>query len=176
MAQELEVGVHNESDLIEIATRLACEGYWQDIKQVMEVSKVFRYDEQLWDAMKDEPGGGKWRRTRLMFATLEGDLERVHFLLDRGARVNKECLIDGGTALMIAAQYGHLKIARLLLDRGANVNAARTDIGATALIVASEYGHLEIARLLLDRGAIVDAGKTNSGATALIVASQYGQL
>jgi hypothetical protein len=40
MAQELEVGVHGEADLIEIATRLACEGYWQDIKQVMEVSRV----------------------------------------------------------------------------------------------------------------------------------------
>jgi len=33
MTQELEVGVHGESDLIEIATRLACEGYWEDIKQ-----------------------------------------------------------------------------------------------------------------------------------------------
>jgi len=47
MAQELEAGVHGEDDLIEIATRLACEGYWEDIKQVMLVSKVFRYDEQL---------------------------------------------------------------------------------------------------------------------------------
>ena len=52
--------------MIEIATRLACEGYWEDIKQLMEVSKVFRYDEQLWDAMKDEPGGGKRKRTRLI--------------------------------------------------------------------------------------------------------------
>ena len=59
MTQELKPGVHGESDLIEIATRLACEGYWEDIKQVMEVSRVFRYDEQLWDAMKDETGGGK---------------------------------------------------------------------------------------------------------------------
>ena len=95
--QELEPGVHNESDLIEIATRLACEGYWEDIKQVMEVSRVFRYDEQLWDAMKDEPGGGKEKRTRLMYAVLKGDLERVRFLLDRGARVNKGCLNYGYT-------------------------------------------------------------------------------
>ena len=56
MAQELEAGVHNEADLIEIATRLACEGYWQDIRQLKLVSRVFRYDEQLWDAMKNEPG------------------------------------------------------------------------------------------------------------------------
>ena len=79
MAQELEAGVHGEAELIEIATRLACEGYWQDIKQVMKVSKVFRYDEQLWDAMKDEPGGGTKGRTRLMYAAGQGDLERVCF-------------------------------------------------------------------------------------------------
>ena len=88
MTQELEPGVHNESDLIEIATRLACEGYWQDIKQVMEVSRVFRYDEQLWDAMKDERGGDPVTgRTRLMYAAKKGDLERVRFLFDRGSRV-----------------------------------------------------------------------------------------
>ena len=91
--------MHGESDLIEIATRLACEGYWEDIKQVMEVSRVFRYDEQLWDAMKDVPGHGEQRRTRLMYAAWKGDLERVRFLLDRGARVNKGCVHDGTTAL-----------------------------------------------------------------------------
>jgi hypothetical protein len=85
MAQELEIGVHGEADLIEIATRLACEGYWEDIKQVQLVSRVFRYDEQLWDAMKDETCGEEGR-TRLMYAALVDDLERLSFLLDRGAK------------------------------------------------------------------------------------------
>ena len=58
----------------------------------------------------------------------------MRFLLDRGARVNKGCLIDGGTALMIAAQYGHLEIARLLLDKGAAVNATRTSDGTSSLM------------------------------------------
>ena len=40
MAQELEAGVHGEADVIEIATRLACEGHWEDIKQVMECPGV----------------------------------------------------------------------------------------------------------------------------------------
>jgi hypothetical protein len=121
MAQELEPGVHGEADLIEIATRLACEGYWQDIKQVMEVSRVFRYDEQLWDAMKDEPGGSKYKRTRLMYAAWVGDLERARFLLDRGARVNRGSsfapwysTFPGFNALMGASHEGHLDVVSAL--------------------------------------------------------------
>ncbi len=120
MAQALEVGVHGEADLIEIATRLACEGYWEDIKQVMEVSKVFREDEQLWDAMKDEPGGGPRKKTRLIYAAWKGDLERLRFLLDRGARVNKGCVDDGMTALIWASQDGHLEVVCELCGRGAD--------------------------------------------------------
>jgi hypothetical protein len=35
-----------------------------------------------------------------MYAAWKGDLERVRFLLDRGARVNRVCVNDGRTALM----------------------------------------------------------------------------
>ena len=146
MTQELEPGVHGESDLIEIATRLACEGYWEDIKQVMEVSRVFRYDEQLWDAMKDERGGGAKGRTRLMFAAGVGDLEHVRFLLDRGARVNKGRINDGLTALMAASENGHLEVVHELCGRGANVNASRTTDGHTALMWASQKGHLAVVQ------------------------------
>ena len=72
MAQELEVGVHGEADLIEIATRLACEGFWQDIKQLVLVSRVFRSDAQLWEVIKDEPGRGERLRTWLMYASMTG--------------------------------------------------------------------------------------------------------
>ena len=141
--QALEPGVHGEADLIEIATRLACEGYWQDIKHVMGVSRVFRYDEQLWDAMKDEPGGGPEGRTRLMYATGKGDLERVRFLLARGARVDKTNIL-GATPLHCASS---LEVVRELCNKGANVNAATTDEGYTALMLVSQEGHLEVVRV-----------------------------
>ena len=147
MAQELEVGVHGEADLIEIATRLACEGYWQGIKQVMEVSRVFRYDEQLWDAMKDEPGVGDLRRTRLMYAARKGDLVRVCFLLARGARVNTAG-IEGSSPLMFAAYGGHLEVVRALCEGGAHVNATKISTGSTALMMACENGHLDVVREL----------------------------
>ena len=177
MAQELEVGVHGEAELIEIATRLACEGYWEDIKQVMGVSRVFRYDEQLWDAMKDEPGGAEWKRTRLMYAAYASDLERVRFLLDRGARVNKGCVSDGMTALMWASLEGHLEVVRELCDRGGDVNIVTTDDGFTASMWASQEGHLEVVRELCQRGANANAscnagGMADDGLTALMWASE----
>ncbi len=106
------------------------------------MNKAFWWDEQIWDALKDVPGGGKEGRTRLMYAAIEGNLERVHFMLDRGARVDNVCVNDGWTALMVASLAGHLKVVIELCERGATVNAARTDNGFTVLMCASIAGHL----------------------------------
>jgi ankyrin repeat protein len=181
MAQELEVGVHNEDDLL--ITRLACEGYWQDIKQVMLVSRVFRYDEQLWDAVKDEPGTGKGKRTRLIYAARMGDLERVRFLLARGARVENGCTFGiytthtGYTPLMGTSEEGHLEVVRVLCEKSADVNAACASDGQTALMLASENGHLMVVRELCEMGANLSATTSCPfGWTALMQASINGHL
>jgi hypothetical protein len=124
-------------------------------KGFKNLSRAFRYDEQLWDAIKDRCDPDGW--THLMVAADEGDVERVRWLLKRSANVNAVLTDGGDTALLLACANGHLEIARLLLDRGANVNAARTTEGFTSLMWTAQEGHLEIARLLLDRGAIVNA-------------------
>ena len=109
-------------------------------KGFKNLSRAFRYDEQLWDAIKDRCGSDGW--THLMIAAWEGDVERVRWLLKRSTKVNAVLSANGGTALMMASEKGHLEIARLLLNKGANVNAARTDDGSTALTPASLKGHL----------------------------------
>ena len=78
-----------------------------------------------------------------MWCAKKGDLARVQWLLERGARVNVGAAADGYTALMNAADKGHLEVVRELLVRGANVNTASTSDGGTALIDASFCGHLD---------------------------------
>jgi hypothetical protein len=138
------------------------------------LSRAFRYDEQLWDAIKDRRGPKGW--TYLMVAARTGDVERVKWLLKRSATVNAAQADDGMTALMWASENGNLEIARLLVDKGADVNAAMTDNGYTVFMFACENGHLEIARLLIDKGANVDAAQTDDGYTALMYACEYGHL
>ncbi len=132
------------------------------------LSREFRYDEQLWDAIKDRRGPKGW--TYLMVAAKEGDVERVQWLLKRSANVNALLVENGSTALMGASDKGHLEIARMLIDKGANVNTARTDNGMTALMFSSWKGHLEVAQLMIDKGANLNAARTNDGMTALIMA------
>ena len=59
-------------------------------------------------------------RTALMWASKEGDAERVRQLLDMGAPVNAKDMF-GRTALMEASLYGHTKIVQLLLGNGDDI-------------------------------------------------------
>lgn len=106
-----------------------------------QLNESFWNEEQIWNAFKDEPGSeGK---TRLMFASCFGMLDRVRRLLARGARVETGTFINGVTALMGASQYGHLEVVRELLGRGANVNSTDTTfVGSNALMLAVEGGNI----------------------------------
>ena len=57
----------------------------------------------------------------LHYASTNGHLEIVRFLLDNGAYVDPESP-NGTTALMMAARGGHIQIVKLLIDRGANIS------------------------------------------------------
>ena len=68
-----------------------------------------------------------WGRTPLHYAVLEGNLNRVTELLDKGADVNalipsQYSFQKGMSSLYVAANKGHLEIVKLLLERGAHLD------------------------------------------------------
>jgi ankyrin repeat protein len=94
-------------------------------------------------------------KSALVHAALNGRLEQVQALLEKGADVNANA--HGETPLMSAAWGGHLKVAKLLVEKGADVNA-ETESGTTALKKALSNawmcrGQLEVAKFLKDQGA-----------------------
>jgi ankyrin repeat protein len=119
-------------------------------------------------------------------AILDGDIERVRTLLDRGGDPNSQSSVlsdtvhhIGGTSnvgasvdwdkqtplVMVAISKQRYAIARLLLERGADPNA-RDGVGHSVLAYAATGDDIELVRLLLSMGADprVTAG---DGSTAL---------
>jgi ankyrin repeat protein len=112
--------------------------------------------------------------TRLMTASLDGNLAAVRAEVDVLGEVNKKS-IYGWTALIFAAWKGHADIARVLLDAGADPNIESGCVPSkfetvggypptTALREATRAGHLAIARLLIERGAYIDSEAVALGA------------
>jgi hypothetical protein len=108
---------------------------------------------------------------------LLGELDSVHALIARGAKVNlpvasalgrlddaRQLLPlanghDRHLALALAAQYGHVEIVRLLLDAGEDPNRYNPPGGhshCTPLHGAVGAGHEAVVRLLVERGARLD--------------------
>ena len=81
-----------------------------------------------------------------MHVALQGDLELVRLLLDRGADVNRQDG-DGFTALTIAAEEGHWDVVRLLASRGADIDH-RDATGLSALDRAAAGGESGIVSFL----------------------------
>jgi ankyrin repeat protein len=105
----------------------------------------------------------------LQAASLEGDEETVHILLEIGVDVNTEAQ-PYGTALHAASVSGHYPVVCMLLAYGANVNS-QSGMYGTPLRAASLAGHADIVRLLLDNGAEIDAQAGNHGSALAAVKS-----
>ena len=100
----------------------------------------------------------------LLYAAVEGHLEVVRHLIDRGADVNvnrsfhEALAVPGVTPLHGAASGGHLEVARLLIASGARTDA-KDKYGRSALQWALWKKHHRMAELLRRPGTKPTQGK-----------------
>lgn len=156
-----------EDTLFRIITCLANEGY--NVNNVLQTNKAFWWDEQIWDAMKNKCGAEGM--TPLMYNSMEGNIERVAWLLKRTPKLDAK-MEDGYTALFLACDHKHATIVKMLLGKGAK--CIPTDNRNTCLITAVMQGNETIVKLLLDHGA--DPNECNGGSYPLSRATYNGNL
>ena len=104
-------------------------------------------------------------------AVVDGDPERVRFLVSKGADVNSRDGL-GQYLLHIAAEQRDMDVLSELLDDGANIEARDND-GWTPLMHAASNDNVPAIQLLIARKAKVDA-TTADGYTALAYALADG--
>jgi len=123
---------------------------------------------------KRPAGGYQWDR-QLICSAGTGDLNRVTYLLQKGADVNATDK-RGNTALIEAAFWKYPQVVKLLLDKGADVRLENKS-GETALTEAVKAGHTEVVKLLLSK---VNRRDLETGLQllykALVQASTHGKV
>lgn len=88
------------------------------------------------------------KRTALMIATYNQDVEAVKLLIDAGANVNiQDDLLN--TPFLYAGAEGYLDILKFTIQAGADPTIVNR-YGGTALIPAAEHGHVEVIEELLN--------------------------
>ena len=128
-------------------------------------------------------GGGL---TPLVFASREGDVDSVKYLLDAGADINQTTEY-GWTPLLTATNNRHYRLGAFLMERGADVNVANKG-GWTPIYLATDnrnieggdypvpkpdMDHLEYIRMLLDHGADPNARAKDNTLTRTIFTMQW---
>jgi ankyrin repeat protein len=95
---------------------------------------------------------GVGSRFPLMAASLNGHLEMVRLLIDRGAQVNSRNV--HGTPLSHAAEANRIEVMRFLMEKGADVDGKDDRYYRwTPLMRAAAAGSVEAVKLLLEKGA-----------------------
>jgi ankyrin repeat protein len=106
----------------------------------------------------------------VMAACLEGRVETVQYLLERGADLHM--LSDCTGTMEMAARAGHVKVVRFLLEK--NVTVKDEEAGSPPLISAAAGGHSAVVKPLLERPDIDVNGADTWPPPALIWATQRG--
>lgn len=109
-----------------------------------------------------------------MVATIQGKVQVVRALIDRGADIEFQEQDKLRTALIIAANYGKAECVEEILRRGALINAI-DKYEMTALMHASKHGHKDCVAILLSRGAGPNM-TDDHGFTAVHLAAKYGHV
>merc|ERR1712113_992837 len=116
----------------------------------------------------------KYGLTPLMLASIEGYLNIVKYLVEKGANV--DAFDDKNyTAMMHANANNRLEILKYLMEKGANVDAHNIEESTSSLILACNGGHLEVVKYLVEKGADVHARDSLHDST-LMVACKVGHL
>ena len=90
--------------------------------------------------------------TSLLFASQNGHLNVVKYLVEEGKAEVDKAKNDGQAPLYVASGKGHLEIMKCLVEEGeVDVDKAR-DTGATTLCAASANGHLKVVKVLVEAG------------------------
>lgn len=105
----------------------------------------------------------------LLLAAWKGQLAAVKWLVEHGAKVNRDPL--QWTALHYAVFAGYQEVADYLMDQGAEINA-RSPNGSSVLMMAAYEGKDQLAVRLMERGADPKIQNEN-GHTALDWAMKY---
>ena len=119
-------------------------------------------------------------RTAIIYAILDGNLEAVRSLLDKGADTHVKDKLEGKTILMTACEKYYSgndskgintqqNIIALLLDKGHVDIDEKDKHGSTALMRVAYRGHLKVLKFLIEHGAAVNV-KNNYGSTPLFEA------
>lgn len=131
----------------------------RELRVVGDLCRATRSEEVLWSSLS-RVQQGNCGRTALMFAARTGNLERVQWLLARGAPRDARTIMDdawsgGTTALHFAVRAGHVNIVCALLLAGADVNILDSS-DFSPLSFAALYGHHAVVHALLGAGAAPD--------------------
>ncbi len=157
-----------------VAGDLPAHGSYTKPFEVSEGPKVQASPDQLVTRERLEAwlAEGADVQQELANAVLAADADRIRFLVEKGADVNK---LDGQGygALQSAARGRADKIIPLLVELGADVNGRDND-GMTALIHAASRNHVPSIKALIDRGADLEAA-VPGGFTALSIAIEEGK-
>ena len=79
----------------------AQNGFGRDVEPFLALSRETWDEEILWDAVNDLPSP-RWGRTRLMYAAMKGNVERLRWFIKRGAKIDNVTKY-GDTALSHAS-------------------------------------------------------------------------
>ncbi|XP_065159001.1 uncharacterized protein Patsas [Atheta coriaria] len=142
-----------------------------DVVKTGEVSDIEDLVEKLGTQIlraRDE-----WGYTPAHWAALDGNVEIMRYLVDRGAPIDLSCLgTQGPRPIHWACRKGHAAVVQVLLQAGVAVNAADFK-GLTPLMTASMFGRTATAAFLLGMGAMNQLVDIN-GDTALHWAAYKG--
>lgn len=166
-AVKTRVGIPIKELELKVAGEILQEGVAQPLANLSD-DKLVIYWEQLdrlksllaYRKLRDINGIGKFDRSALHFAVLDGDpdlCKDIIFSKDlKDGTINRRDIFQD-SPLMLASILGYLEIVEVLVDRQANVEYQNL-CGRTALQMAAEHGHDRVVKALLaEDGNMKDA-------------------